>query len=414
VTVGGAELVVFWAVVFLAALAEAALHFASWAKLEDVLEGPHARRRYARYLEGARAYAGLCVVVRVAATGAFVALVVLRAGPGTGAAAAALGVAVALLVLAEVVARLIGRKWSAGVLVGALPILYVVSYPVRPGAWSGTEAPEPEEEPEPEVVEAAKEEIRVAIADGTTEGALEVQEKHMIEGILRFGDVDVGQIMTPRTEIEYIEADVPLREAMKTLAAFHHSRIPICEETLDEVVGILYVKDLLALLERGDSTQLPVRRIARSPLFVPETNTVDLLLQQFRDQHIQIAVVLDEYGGTSGIVTVEDILEEIVGEIEDEYDQEESENRIRVRSSGGVEVDARVRIDEINEMFDLDIPDDEDYDTVGGFVTDRFGRVPDAGEEHRENGLLARILQSDERRVRRVFLKRIEPEKAED
>jgi CBS domain containing-hemolysin-like protein len=299
------------------------------------------------------------------------------------------------------------------VLLGALPVLYCLSYPLRPAAWSGAGPGEPEEEPEPEVVDAAKEEIRVALADGTTEGAIEAEERLMIEGILRFSDVDVGQIMTPRTEIEYLEADVPLNEAARTLASFRHSRIPVCEETLDNVVGILYVKDLLALMEHEDSAALPLRQAARKPLFVPETNTVDLLLQKFRSEHIQIAVVVDEYGGTSGVVTVEDILEEIVGEIEDEYDQEESENRIRARSSGGVEVDARVRIDEVNEMFDLDIPEDEDYDSVGGFVTDRFGRVPDPGEEYRENGLLVRILQSDERRVRRVFLKRVEPEKEE-
>ncbi len=322
--------------------------------------------------------------------------------------------AVGLLVLAEIAARLIGRKWSSGVLLGALPMLYALSYPFRPGAWGGPREDEPEEEPQPEVVDAAKEEIRVALADGTTEGAIEAEERLMIEGILRFSDVDVGQIMTPRTDIEYLEADVSLSEATRTLASFRHSRIPVCDDTLDDVIGILYVKDLLALIEHEDSAGLSLREAVRKPLFVPETNTVDLLLEKFRDEHIQIAVVVDEYGGTSGVVTVEDILEEIVGEIEDEYDQEESENRIRVRSSGGVEVDARVRIDEVNEMFDLDMPEDEDYDSVGGYVTDRFGRVPDPGEEYREDGLLVRILQSDERRVRRVFLKRVEPEKDED
>jgi magnesium and cobalt exporter, CNNM family len=411
--IGGTEMVALWLAVFLSALAESALHFASWAKLEDMLEGPQQRRRYAHYLEGVRVYAALCVVVRLAATGAFVAFAVLRAGVGPGRPLIAVAAAVALLVLAEIAARLIGRRWSAGVLLGALPLLHVLAYPFRPVAWSGPHEVEPEEQPHPEVVEAAKEEIRVALADGATEGAIEAEERQMIEGILRFGDVDVGQIMTPRTDIEYLQADVPLAEAARSLAAFHHSRIPVCEDTLDEVVGILYVKDLLALVERRDSASLPLRQATRKPLFVPETNTVDLLLEKFRDEHIQIAVVVDEYGGTSGVVTVEDILEEIVGEIEDEYDQEESENRVRLRSSGGVEVDARVRIDEVNEMFDLDIPEDEDYDSVGGYVTDRFGRVPDPGEEYRENGVLVRILQSDERRVRRVFLKRVEPEKEE-
>jgi magnesium and cobalt transporter len=151
----------------------------------------------------------------------------------------------------------------------------------------------------------------------------------------------------------------------------------------------------------------------REPLFVPETKTLGPLLQQFQEEHVQIAVVLDEYGGVSGLVTVEDIVEEIVGEIEDEYDEEDQENRILRSPSGGVEVDARVRIEEINELFGVSIPQDEDYDTVGGYVTASLARVPEAGEEFRSHGLTVRILQSDQRRVRRVFLRRSEPEAAE-
>ncbi len=408
----GAELPALWATVFLAAMVETALRFQSWAKLEEELDSPERRQLYARYLAGAKVYSVICIAARLLAAVALVALIVHGAPEERLRLHLAMGASATLLIVAEVVARLIGRKWSAGVLRGSLPVLYWLSWPLKflHRQPAPTES-EPEEAPEPEVVDAAKEEIRVAIADGTTEGAIEAQEKLMIEGILKFGDVDVAQIMTPRTDIEYLEADTPLDEAIRAVQSFHHSRIPVCEETLDNVVGMAYVKDLLVAVGRPERDKLALRHVMRRPFLVPETNTVDSLLQQFRDQRVQIAVVIDEYGGTAGLVTVEDVLEEIVGEIEDEYDVEETENRVRVRSSGALEVDARVRIDELNEQFDLGIPADEDYDTIGGFVTDRFARVPQEGEEHRENGLLVRILQSDERRVQRVFVRRIVPEK---
>jgi CBS domain containing-hemolysin-like protein len=320
--------------------------------------------------------------------------------------------AAVVLLIAEAAARPIGRRRSAGVLRAVLPVLHVLSYPLRPTAWSG--ARRAEAGPRPEVVEAAREAVRIALADGIAEGAISAQERPMIEGVLRLRDVDVDQIMTPRADVEYVRADVPLQEAVRTLASFHHSRVPVCENTLDDVLGILYVRDLLAMMDKPEAASLPLRRVARPALFVPETNHVDTLLQKFREERVRIAVVVDEYGGTSGVVTVGDVLEEIVGGMADEYGREEGEDRIRVRSSGGVEVDARVRIDEVNAMSRLGIPEHADYDTVGGFVNGLFGRVPGAGDERRQDGLLVRILQADERRVRRVFLKRIEPGTPED
>jgi CBS domain containing-hemolysin-like protein len=315
-----------------------------------------------------------------------------------------------LLIAGEFVARGLGRKWSTGVLVLFLPLLSRLSLPFRPLEVFGRRTEDRDTEaPEPAVVEAAKEEIRVAIEDGTTEGALQVDEKQMIEGILEFRNVDVGSIMTPRTEIENLDAKTRLPEALRRLEAFRHSRIPVFEGTLDHIVGIVYVKDLLSASGRADSDALALADVMRKPFFVPETKTVGLLLQQFRDQHIQIAVVLDEYGGVSGVVTVEDIMEEIVGEIEDEYDDEDHESRIVTRSPSSVEVDARTDIDEVNEILDVDIPEDEDYDTIAGFVTAHFARVPETGEEFIAHGLRVRVLQSDERRVRRVLLERVGP-----
>jgi CBS domain containing-hemolysin-like protein len=177
------------------------------------------------------------------------------------------------------------------------------------------------------------------------------------------------------------------------------------------VIGIVYVKDLLAAVSSAERQSESLRDVMRQPLFVPETKAVGPLLQQFQQQHVQIAVVLDEYGGVVGLVTVEDIMEEIVGEIQDEYDEEDIENRVVRRPGGVFEVDARLHIDEVNQLLGLDIPEDEDYDTIGGYVTAQLARVPEPGEELRSDGLQVRILQSDERRVRRLHL---QPDRSED
>ncbi|MHC5033503.1 MAG: hemolysin family protein [Planctomycetota bacterium] len=402
---GGAELPALWAAIFVSALAEAALRYASLAKLEDELVSQAARARYTRYLEQARRLSAFCVLVRAACTVAFIGVVLLRARHILSAALAA----AALLVAAEWAARPIGRKWSSAVLRLVLPPLYWLAWPLRavplPGHRAGADK---DEEPQPEVVRAAEEEIRVAIEDGAAEGALETEEKEMIEGIMRSREVDVAEIMTPRTEMECLPADMPLPAAVEALGKSQHSRVPVHDGALDRIVGIVHVKDLLGAVSKEPDTPVTLRDVMRDPLFVPETKTVHPLLQQFQQEHVQIAVVLDEYGGVSGLVTVEDIMEEIVGEIQDEYDQEDLENRIRWRPGGAVEVDARVRIDEVNDLFGVQIPDDEDYDTVGGYVTAHLARVPEPEEEFRSHGLLVRILQSDRRRVRRVLVRRDE------
>jgi CBS domain containing-hemolysin-like protein len=405
---------VLWALVFAAALAESALRFASLAKLADELDGPGAKARFAAYLEEGRALSLCCMIVRVGAGAALVTLVVLRAHARSGLWGVGLVSAVGVLVLAEWLARLIGRKWSSEVLRALLPPLHGLAWPLRLLVPAGKRPPAAEDEaPEPEVVEAAKEEIRVAITDGAAEGALEQEEKEMIEGIMKFRDVDVAEIMTPRTDMECLPADMPLPAAVRALGEFPHSRVPVFEGTMDRILGIIYTKDLLAAVGQEGAAERALREVMREPLLVPETNTVSALLEQFQREHVQIAVVLDEYGGVVGLVTVEDIMEEIVGEIQDEYDVEDVENRVRQRSSGAVEVDARLRIDEVNELLGVDVPEDEDYDTIGGYVIARLARLPEPGEELRAEGLLIRVLQSDERRVRRLFLKRLAPTGAE-
>jgi CBS domain containing-hemolysin-like protein len=408
---GGAELPAIWAALFLGALGESALRFLSLARLEDELADYAARERFARYVEHLRAVSALCVLIRAVSATCLVALVVARGLRDSTLTIPAVAAAGLLVLAAETAGRLVGRKWSSGILVGLLPVLYWLSWPLRPLTGRSQRTPSPaDEEPVPEVVDAAKEEIRVAIEDGAVEGALDAEEKEMIEGIMKFGDVDVAEVMTPRTEMECLPAELPLDQVVQVLGDFHHSRVPVYDGALDDIIGIVYVKDLLGALAEAGPEQPALRDVVREPLFVPETKTVGALLQQFQTEHVQIAIVLDEYGGVVGLVTVEDIMEEIVGEIQDEYDEEDHENRILRHSESSYDVDARLRIDEVGELLDVDIPQDQDYDTIGGYVTAMLAHVPSEGEEFTSDGLLVRVLESDERRVKRVFLSRLIPD----
>jgi len=391
----GIELPPLYAIVLVTALVETALQYASLAKLEDELDDRTARERFVRYLAAGRAVDTLCMTARILASATLIACVALRVADGLFPIVGA----VALLVLTELTGRAIGRRWSTGTLLLFLPVCYRLAWPLRVGA---ERAPEPDAEPEPEVVDAAREEIRVAIEDGVDEGALDEDEREMIEGILKFGNVDVAEIMTPRIAMECLEADTPIREAAARLAASKHSRIPVFEDTVDEIVGIVYARDILAVMAADMPPPDTLRGITREPYFIPETKTVDTLLDDFQREHLQIAIVLDEYGGVSGLVTVEDIMEEIVGEIQDEYDHEDHENRIQTLPDGAIEVDGRVHIDELNEQFDLGIPEDDDYDTVGGLATTLFDRVPSPGDRTAVGERILEVLESNERRVVRV------------
>ena len=407
----GIELAVLWLLVFIITSAESAIRYASRARLEDIIENRERSERYLRYMQKARLIDVLCVLVRITASIILAFLIAAELQPDYTFVTSGI-IAVAVLALAaELPGRLLGRKFSAAVLFVLLPPLRLVAMLLEPFQWGWRQIFEPEEEEIPQdVVEAAKEEIRVAIEDGTTEGALGAAEKEMIEGILEFRDVEVDEVMTPRTDMECLELDTPLPEAVKTIEDFRHSRIPVFQETRDKVVGMVYVKDLLPCLETSEGRSASLNELMREPYFVPETKRVGQLLREFQRQHVQIAMIVDEYGGVSGLVTVEDIMEEIVGEIEDEYDEENHEEWINRISPTTMEVDARVHIDEINRMLDIDLPEDEDYDTMGGLMMARFARVPSVGEETRCGPLRIRILEADHRRIERIQLELLDEE----
>jgi putative hemolysin len=250
--------------------------------------------------------------------------------------------------------------------------------------------------------EQAEDQILSAVHDGELEGVLEEEEKEMIESIIEFKDVNVAEVMTPRTDMVCLEVSTPLGEALDFARKCGFSRIPVIEQYRDNVVGILHVKDLLGACEQSPAVQL--RDVLRPTTFVPETKKVAELLAQFQRSKVHMAIVLDEYGGVAGLVTIEDIVEEIVGEIEDEFDIETRE-LIGALNDGRAEVSARAKVDEVNKALGINLPESEDYDTISGLISSRLDRIPGAGESLDVDNVQMTILEADLRRVKRVAIK---------
>jgi CBS domain containing-hemolysin-like protein len=206
-----------------------------------------------------------------------------------------------------------------------------------------------------------------------------------------------------RVEMIGLSANATLDEAIDAIVAEGHSRIPVYEESIDEIVGILYAKDLLPFLKNGTAERPAVRSLLRPPVFVPESMSIDDLLHELQRRKVHIAIVLDEYGGTAGLVTIEDLLEEIVGEIQDEYDTDEPAT-VRL-SDTEARVDGLVSIEELGELFDLQLalPDEDEYDTVGGLIFHRLGAVPKPGDRVDIDGLSLTVESTDGRRVGKVL-----------
>ncbi|MHC4940184.1 MAG: hemolysin family protein [Planctomycetota bacterium] len=256
-------------------------------------------------------------------------------------------------------------------------------------------AQQPPDDPREEI----EDEILSAVDEGTREGTLEVAEKQMIEGIIDLRDIDADHIMTPRTEMISLPMDSSFEEAVERSRERGLSRLPVYRETPDDIAGVLFMKDLLPYL--GQEQTPPIESLLRRPLFVPQTKNVQELLQEMRARQTHLAIVLDEYGGTAGLVTIEDILEEIVGEIADEHEGATRDEVTRL-SDNAATVEGKTHIDDLNDALDIDLPESEEYETVGGLLFTRLGRVPSPGEHWDHEGVRFTVLDSDERRVHRV------------
>lgn len=251
-----------------------------------------------------------------------------------------------------------------------------------------------------------EDEIRAYVDVGEEEGALEKDEAEMIYGILDLEKKRVHEIMVPRTDMVALPMDTSFKEAVDIVVKHGYSRIPLYDDSLDNVVGVLYAKDLLKQLASGGQPP-PIKKMAKEPLFIPESKRIDELLQELQEKRVHMAVVVDEYGGTAGLVTIEDLLEEIVGEIQDEYDREEPQVE-RINESEAI-LDGRVSIDDLNELFDLDIAGEE-FDTVGGLVIHQLGKMPSLGDSVEMDGISLQVLSTVGRRIKKVKVTRIQAE----
>ena len=283
----------------------------------------------------------------------------------------------------------------------AAPILYILQlYDGFVRRLAGVTKATPEDQQD-----QMQEEFLEDLEQRRMEGAVDEEEQEMIENVLEFRERTAAEIMTPRTDLIAVDVHADLATVLDRIRQAGHSRIPVYEGTIDNVVGLIYAKDLLSEIGKPPEQFSPRARM-REAYFVPETKPLRALLHEFQEQKLHMAVVLDEYGGTAGIVTLEDIIEELVGDIADEYDEARQES-VKKIDENTIEVDARTYVEDLNDRYELDLPEDEDYDTVGGFVFSRLGYVPKAGENFDYEKLRFTIASAEPRRVKRVRIQRL-------
>jgi putative hemolysin len=338
-------------------------------------------------------YAGLLALLIVTALVSFFTIVFGELVPKTLALAHAERYALALSPLVDVVGRLLGPAvWLLTRVTNAVNRLLGVR-DVRAADAITTQ------------------ELKLLVERGGEQGVLEAEEEQMISAVMELGESRIHEVMVPRTDIVAVPVTATFGDVVDAIIRDGHSRMPVFERSIDNIVGLLYAKDLLRYL-KGTEEPPEIRTLLRPPLFVPESLSVDDLLHELQRRRVHIAIVLDEYGGTAGLVTIEDLLEEIVGEIQDEYDVEEP---MVVRlSDDEARVDGRADVDELVELFDvtLDEEDAEEYDTVGGLVYHHVGGIPHVGDRVELMGVTLTVESTDGRRVGKVLAVRTrrEPE----
>jgi len=280
------------------------------------------------------------------------------------------------------------------------PILYIFRlYDSLVRRLAGVAQISPEERQEKK-----QEEFLTGLEQRRTEGVLDREEQKMIEHVLELSETTAGEIMTPRTDIIAVEVKSDLTTILETIKSAGHTRVPVFEDNIDSIVGLIYAKDLLAEIGKNPA-DFKIRDKMREAYFVPETKPLRVLLHEFQNKKQHIAIVLDEYGGTAGIITLEDILEELVGEIADEYEKTPPVP-IKKIDQNTIDVDARTYIDDLNDQFELNLPEDEDYDTIGGFVCTRLGYIPKAGESFDYENLKFSITSAEPRRIKHIRIQK--------
>lgn len=335
---------------------------------------------------------------------------------GKGGSAVALATAIMtilILIFGEITPKLMARNNSAKIAESVSVIIYVLSILLTPAVYIlifisrlvgrilGINMTSPE-------LMITEEDIISYVNVGNAEGIIEEDEKEMIHSIVTLGETNAKEVMTPRTSMLAFEGTKTINEVWDEILENGFSRIPVYNETIDDIIGILYIKDLMEHIKNGD-LNLPISEFVRSPYYVPETKSIIEILKEFRTLKVHIAMVLDEYGGVVGLVTIEDLIEEIVGEIRDEYDDEEDSFYTKL-SDNEYEVDAMTDIETINKDLELELPISEDYESLGGLIVTNLGRICNVDDEVQIDNVYLKVLEVDKMRVSKVFIRILEKE----
>jgi CBS domain containing-hemolysin-like protein len=319
------------------------------------------------------------------------------------------GLSIFLLIFAEVTPKSLAIRNAEAISLRTAPLVDALSRVLRPVLWfitlvaravtGGRAAHAPY---------LTEEELMTLLHVSEEQGVIEGEEREMIHGIIEIGDKAVREVMVPRTDITAIEVNTPLDEVLRMVTQTGHTRLPVYDHDLDSITGLIHVKDLLQLLLEGRQAEFDLKAMMRPMRYTPESKKVDELLHQMQAERVHMMVVLDEYGGTAGLVTLEDLLEEIVGEIRDEYDVAEEE-RLVITGEREALVDARFSMAELNDKLGLGVEESNDYDSVGGYVLASLGRFPEAGTTFQDGKVTWIVEAVDGYRVQRVRLVAVDP-----
>jgi CBS domain containing-hemolysin-like protein len=327
-------------------------------------------------------------------------------------ALAVVGTTALLLIFAEVSPKTFARQNAQRLAVPAMWFVRLVEYPLLPAAWAVTKLARlllrvlggGASTQDPVVTE---EEIEYMIELGAREDVFEEKDRgELLEAALEFGDTLAREVLIPRTAAHALDEQTSVREALDSVISWGHSRVPVYSESIDHVVGVLYAKDLLKAAATRTSPDDSIKKLARAPVYyVPESQKIASTLREMQRRRVHLGVVVDEFGGFAGIITIEDIIEELVGEIRDEYDREEE--LVRKVDDDTFIASAAVPIRDLEEVLDIEFPEEGDYDTLGGFLVVYTGRVPEVGSLVEWKGLSMEVTAADERHVEQVRITRV-------
>ena len=311
-------------------------------------------------------------------------------------------VSVVVLIFGEILPKMIAIKYSkeyALKMYTPLKIMMFILSPIAQGFNAITNVVIKIIPFRKEKIFDSEEELKILAELGEEEGTLQEEESDMIQSIFDFKEKTVGEIITPRVDIVSLKSDESIDKAMDIIGERQFSKIPIYKETIDNIKGILYAKDIIPYL-MGSRPNVNLQSLARQPFFVPETKPIDDLMEEFKLRKTSIAIVVDEWGGTEGLVTLEDVVEEVMGEIRDPYDQEES--NVLKQSDGSFIVDGSITIYDLEEDTDIEFPDDRDYDTLGGFILDILTDIPQTGEQVEFNNMIFTVQTVENNRIGKI------------